>query len=658
MKKLISVLFTITMMLAGVAQASISGPFIPGNLPPLMGKPAALEFLYEPGTTVHTDQHPSTAKIEFDSGAVDDDGTTFFIVSNKPDPFGPQAKCFFEGDVSFGEKFVAAAAAVGDIRLSNDIWIFLFDDLPWSGRLQDLIYHTSGSQPIQLGDVIGSVTLVAYQGENGQTAAIPESSTFSLWNKTEAGLYSDPANWIGYVPDGEGVAAHFGGSILEASSVTVQNPRILGTITFDHTASYTIDATGSGKITLAMSGGGDARINVELGEHTITAPLLSTGGLTADTADGTRLTLDTEAGYSVLEATLTKERAGTLALGSRLIVAGNLNHNGGVLEVGPGVLALPGGGDVTLTGDATLKASGVVSRRVLGDRTSTLEAVGTIDIGVLDDPNGYDYRGALKVGPHMVGLRDGDMAKLYGGATIEGGKLSSYNGIEVQPGIPGPTQGATQIRGYGVIDNAVHFDQSVVWADGDNGGITLSGIVSGNPRLLRNVWLTGLNRLGASPVHTPISGGMGPKAVSTRVIYGPDHWSFHPDAWVALGGQYDAFPATDPMILDGKLNVLLEGYEPTGSESFGMFDSLVVPDWEMYGSFSGWFSEVNLPVSMTDWFWKFTYEDGSTSMGGAPESGRSFLGAALIVPEPGTLVLLITGGLCLLLYTWRKRRRR
>ena len=39
-----------------------------------------------------------------------------------------------------------------------------------AGLLQTIEYHTSCSQPIQLGDVIGNVTLVGYVGEDGSGA--------------------------------------------------------------------------------------------------------------------------------------------------------------------------------------------------------------------------------------------------------------------------------------------------------------------------------------------------------------------------------------------------------------------------------------------------------------------------------------------------------
>ena len=76
-----------------------------------------------------------------------------------------------------------------------------------------------------------------------------------------------------------------------------------------------------------------------------------------------------------------------------------------------------------------------------------------------------------------------------------------------------------------------------------------------------------------------------------------------------------------------------------------------------------WFSTVVLDSGFTepgDWFWRWEYVGGGThvgpAIGGSPS--EAFYSATLFsVPEPGTLVMLITGGLGLVLLVWRRRRR-
>jgi len=155
------------------------------------------------------------------------------------------------------------------------------------------------------------------------------------WNLPGGGSYNDPANWTNQtVPDGVGAVPNFVGSITQASTVTVDSPVTVGTINFDNANSYTI--AGPGGITFSASVG-DAEINVVEGDHTISAPVSAAGDLTVDTADETTLTIETETGYSVLQGALTKDGSGSLALGGSLIVLGAVDHNGGVLEAGPGV---------------------------------------------------------------------------------------------------------------------------------------------------------------------------------------------------------------------------------------------------------------------------------------------------------------------------------
>jgi hypothetical protein len=72
----------------------------------------------------------------------------------------------------------------------------------------------------------------------------------------------------------------------------------------------------------------------------------------------------------------------------------------------------------------------------------------------------------------------------------------------------------------------------------------------------------------------------------------------------------------------------------------------------MIGSYNGWFSKVTLPAQMQGWFWSFGYADGSSS---TQVPVGEYKSATLMIPEPGTLALLATGAVGLLLL-WRRRR--
>jgi hypothetical protein len=68
----------------------------------------------------------------------------------------------------------------------------------------------------------------------------------------------------------------------------------------------------------------------------------------------------------------------------------------------------------------------------------------------------------------------------------------------------------------------------------------------------------------------------------------------------------------------------------------------------------GSFSKVTLPAEMQGWLWNLGCADGSSSTRVPVGEYKS---ATLMIPEPGTLVLLATGAFGVLLLVWRRRRK-
>ncbi len=178
---------TMILAIAGVSQATIiTGPYIPGDLcDALLGKPLAIEFQYVYGVSVNTAQD-SKAGIIFNSGLPDDDGTSWIIVTDEGDAssaLGGAGSRHFQGNVLFNETFVADEVLDS---FGSQVYVHFFDDDTGGSLLQSVFYHTSCSAPIQLGDVIGSATLVAYQGDSGSASIdgnpIPEPSTIAIWS--------------------------------------------------------------------------------------------------------------------------------------------------------------------------------------------------------------------------------------------------------------------------------------------------------------------------------------------------------------------------------------------------------------------------------------------------------------------------------------------
>ena len=138
-----------------VFEKYVSVPTPPSNVDQcdINGKPVSLSFEYIPGTLIMTGQASDKATA---TGTPDDDGESYIVVG--------------DGDLFAGVVQEGSVFTIGGSFGSNTVFE-IYDDLAafnaGASPLQTLEYHTSCSQPIQLGDMIGSVILVGYQGEDG-----------------------------------------------------------------------------------------------------------------------------------------------------------------------------------------------------------------------------------------------------------------------------------------------------------------------------------------------------------------------------------------------------------------------------------------------------------------------------------------------------------
>ena len=137
------------------ASAPPTPPPVSGDLCDTLGKPQSLTFLYVPSNEVNTAQE----KFEF-SGNADDDNTAFITAGGKKG-------AGFSSEVNSGETFTLTGSGGKGFGSSTEINIF--DEINSGSSLQQIDYHTSCSDVIQLGDQIGSVILVGYTGEDGSS---------------------------------------------------------------------------------------------------------------------------------------------------------------------------------------------------------------------------------------------------------------------------------------------------------------------------------------------------------------------------------------------------------------------------------------------------------------------------------------------------------
>ncbi|MEO0812567.1 MAG: hypothetical protein AAFY60_06865 [Myxococcota bacterium] len=143
------------------------------------GKPSSLIFRYEPGTTVATDQG---AKKAYADGQADTDGESFVVATDKKDFFKRSSSSssssssgrdkkydlYFVGRVRAGAAFVAKTNRADEV-FGREIYLHV-----WGSKeefdaeaypLQTMAYYASCSEPIRIGDVIGSVVVIGYSSD-------------------------------------------------------------------------------------------------------------------------------------------------------------------------------------------------------------------------------------------------------------------------------------------------------------------------------------------------------------------------------------------------------------------------------------------------------------------------------------------------------------
>src|SRR5207248_3419636 len=116
-----------------------------------------------------------------------------------------------------------------------------------------------------------------------------------VWKGPGGGSWSDPNAWNGVVPNAASNVANFGSLITSNSTVNLNGSTTVGKITFNNTNGYMIAQGSGGAITINDTGDPIAvqpLIDVQLGNHTIQAPVVLANGVTVNTLTGTSITMN------------------------------------------------------------------------------------------------------------------------------------------------------------------------------------------------------------------------------------------------------------------------------------------------------------------------------------------------------------------------------
>lgn len=236
----------------------------------------------------------------------------------------------------------------------------------------------------------------------------------ATWNATTGGLWSDTTKWNGGVPaDGAGFTASFVANITSDQTVTLDQDRTIGGLTFtDATtaSSNWILAPGSGpfKLTLDVSTG-PAILNVTNQAATINAVLT-----TADTD----VVQKNGGGILVLSQQNTFANGMVLNGGTTRISANSTVDGGGALVSGP-----LGTGTVTLNAGATLQdnnAARTLQNSLLIAGNSTISSSGTSNL---------TFNSAGLTTPATIGIGASGLTLTVNNTTTFSNQIVSTNGL-------------------------------------------------------------------------------------------------------------------------------------------------------------------------------------------------------------------------------------
>ena len=164
-----------------IAGVTIGGNTPTGSLSSLYGAAQQIEFTYNPSDTVSLKQIQSGLASESGNNT---NPMAFLEVSNNSNPYAANAIIYFEGSVRAGQEVYAnatfnpitnttVASPNNHFGTTNgaDTYAYVFASQAAfqsdAAPIQTMVYNTSGSQAMHLGDQIGSLTVAGYIGANG-----------------------------------------------------------------------------------------------------------------------------------------------------------------------------------------------------------------------------------------------------------------------------------------------------------------------------------------------------------------------------------------------------------------------------------------------------------------------------------------------------------
>ena len=457
-------------------------------------------------------------------------------------------------------------------------------------------------------------------------------------------------------------------------------------------------ALGHADSKLIMHGGATLR-STTWTTGTRTIELIGSSAVTIDAQAGsTAMTLEFEAPTTMTEADVVKKGAGKASFTSGLAMLGDVDVQEGTLALADSLLAFPTGSTVTIADAAILQTSGIVSREVIagGSGTGMLHATGDTVVGSY--ATGFDFGGTLKADagvridvidpdatvanptppPRWASVDGANIRSISigaGGMVTSGGEIvlpnTDYTYAEGATGVLW-VDGAATVGGV-VFGGTAGGETAYIYGanlDPNIDKVTFTGIRRGNwGSFLVDVTVTGKDDLGFSPVFSPNTNFTFGDV--SMVLEGTQQYTPVEDLFpipTENDGQYTQYliygtslnPGGSGMgtfTADSMITVTLgEGYVPTEGDEF----FLVRTDGGLWGHTDSPLGEMDyldgalLGVDLIDPV-NVTVPEGM-EWEATENHFRVWVAEGQVIPEPGTLLMLLSGGLALLLARRRRAR--
>ncbi len=149
---------------------------LPGAPPPpptdnCRGRVQSLTMRYTGDGCAATEHSQGSGRVSC-GGDPQDAPTVRIKATNRSNPDDPAARVWFNGTVNLGETFVISASAGGASVLSDDTYIFIFNEQ--GCQLQCVRFRSNCCEPLNVGDQFGASLLITIRSTEGGEVTLPE----------------------------------------------------------------------------------------------------------------------------------------------------------------------------------------------------------------------------------------------------------------------------------------------------------------------------------------------------------------------------------------------------------------------------------------------------------------------------------------------------